>query len=159
MSSTSLWPSPLRMRMGTALGETITRPGQLRRSKSLHTYILSSLITGCFTSYLNTASLTLALPFSLVNLALWQPMKAMQFSFANLFSRYSRSGNTCRQLMQQYVQKSIRTSLFFSSLAKDNGCELNQVLPLGKSLTFSYTIKTYMKYSFKIFWNVRFHVC
>ena len=55
-----------------------------------------------------------------------------------MVSKYSMSGRTWRQLMQQYVQKSMRTSLFLSSFWKLRGLEFSQVCPYGKSFAFSY---------------------
>lgn len=127
------------MSIGTPFGFKITRPGQLLRSKFLHTSILSSLMTGCFTSYFNMASLTLWESFSFVNLAEWQPIKAIPFYSVNFSSKYSRSGRTCRQLMQQYVQKSINTNLLFKCFCIEMGSfTLNQVWFAGNSLARSY---------------------
>ena len=75
--------------------------GQEWRSKLFQTSILSSLITGCLMSYLRMASLTFSELFSFLNLALWHPIKTIEFSPLNFYSRYSRSGRTCKQLMQQ----------------------------------------------------------
>lgn len=141
MSRISLYPSPFRINTGQPLGETIMMPGQLFLSKFFHTSILSSLITGCLTSYFNIASLTLLGPLSLVNLAEWQPIKAMLGSSLNLFSRNSISGSTCRQLMQQKVQKSIKTILLDNYFEKVKGPLLNHVWFYGNSFTLSYTNK------------------
>ena len=85
------------------------RVGQARTVYSPQIAKSASFTTGCSISYRRTALRRLAVSFSATNLAEWTPTTASSFSY--FCSSFRNCGNTCMQLIQQYVQKSRMTSL------------------------------------------------
>ena len=89
--------------------------------------ICESFTTGCSISYRRIALRMLSDSFSFSNLAEWQPMTTNSLGY--FFSRVFRSGRTCMQLMQQYVQKSTITIFPLRSFSSIGPAVFSQPVP------------------------------